>query len=254
MKTLRVIAVDDEPLTLERICTLVRETEGLTLVGQAQNGLEALDLIARARPDLVFIDVEMPELSGFGVIAALEGQPVPGVVFVTAFEQYAADAFDVGAIDFLRKPMTRPRFEAAIGRARHRLERPSDADQQAVTAGAARLERRRGARTRFVVRRGNRHCFVPVGDVDWVEVADNYLQLHAGDRSYLFRGTMNELVEELDPSRFVRIHRSTLVAADRIVSIEPRDSGGHVVALRNGVRLNSSRGFGRNVRALLSRK
>ncbi|HTM24602.1 MAG TPA: LytTR family DNA-binding domain-containing protein [Vicinamibacterales bacterium] len=251
MKALRTIAVDDEPLALERLCELVRGTQGLTLVGQAQNGLEALDLIASVEPDLIFIDVEMPELSGFGVVAALDGQRIPGIVFVTAFEEYALRAFDVGAIDYLHKPLTKARFAAAVDRARQRLERTSEIDWRTVPPGAARLERQRGLRTRFVVRRGNSHHFVRVGDVDWVDVADNYVQLHVGEQGYLVRGTMNDLDEELDPLRFVRIHRSTLVATDRIVSIQPRESGGYVVELRTGIRLNSSRGYADRVRALL---
>ena len=127
MSVLRVLAVDDEPLARERIVTLVRETQGLELVGEGGNGLEALDLISRLDPDLLFIDVEMPELSGFGVIAALDRSSVPGVVFVTAFTHYAMQAFDVGAIDYLHKPVTRARFLAAVERARERLAHGSSA-------------------------------------------------------------------------------------------------------------------------------
>jgi two-component system LytT family response regulator len=251
MTRLRVVSVDDEPLARERVSALVRATDGLELVGEGRNGLEALDLIATLKPDLVFIDVEMPELSGFGVIAALEGQPMPGVVFITAFERYALKAFDVGAIDYLHKPVTRPRFAAAVARSRERLTRLSAADQRAVAAGAARLERERGLRTRFVVRRGQTHYFVPVDHVDWIDVADNYLQIHVGERTHLYRGTLNEVAGELDASQFVRINRSAVVAVDRIVSIRPRPSGGHAIELRTGARLASSRGYADQVRRLL---
>ena len=121
MTAIRVVAVDDEPLARERVTTLVRETEGLELVGEGSNGIEALDLITKLAPDLVFIDVEMPELSGFGVIAALDEREVPAVVFITAFERYALKAFEVGAVDYLQKPVTRQRFAAAVARARERL-------------------------------------------------------------------------------------------------------------------------------------
>ena len=251
MSALRVMTVDDEPLALERVSALVRESEGLELIAEAHNGLEALDLITEHRPDLVFVDVEMPELSGFGVIAALEPHLVPGVVFVTAFEHYALRAFDVGAIDYLQKPVTKQRFAAAVRRAKERLERAPGANANALVDGAMRAERERGTRTRFVVLRNGTHHFVPVEDVDWIDVADNYLRLHVGERRFLCRGTMKEAEVELDPARFVRIHRSVMVAVDRITAVSSRDSGGQVVELRTGVRLRSSRQHAERVRALL---
>jgi len=246
-----VVTVDDEPLARERISALVRQTAELELVGEGRNGLEALDLISTLEPDLVFIDVEMPELSGFGVIAAIDGPKIPGVVFVTAFEQYALKAFDVGAIDYLHKPVTAERFAAAVARSRDRLARHSNRAPQSVAVDAARLERARGMRTRFVVRQGLSHYFVPVADIDWMDVADNYLQLHVGARVHLCRGTLNEIADELDPSQFVRVHRSTLVAIDRIKSVTPRDSGGYIVELKSGLRLNSSRSYSAALRNLL---
>ena len=250
MAPLRVITVDDEPLARERISALVRETTALELVGEARNGLEALDLISSLEPDLVFIDVEMPELSGFGVVAAIDGPKVPGVVFVTAFERYALQAFDVGAIDYLHKPVTAERFSAAVARSRDRLARPANGATRSIASDAAKLERARGRRSRFVVRNGASHYFVAVADIDWIDVADNYLQLHAGSRVHLCRGTLNDAVDELDASRFVRIHRSTLVAIDRIKMVTPRDSGGYIIELHSGVRLNCSRSYAASLRAL----
>jgi two-component system LytT family response regulator len=251
MSTVRVVTVDDEPLARERVSTLVRETPGLELVGEGGNGLDALDLITRLEPDLIFIDVEMPELDGFGVIAALDVHRVPAVVFITAYEHYALHAFEVGAVDYLHKPVTRSRFAAAVARARERLASRSTAHWRALVAAAASAERARGLRARFVVRRGNTHYFVPVEEVDWIDVADNYLRLHVGPKSHLSRGTMKQAEDELDPARFVRIHRSAIVAVDRIVSIRSHDSGSHVVDLRGGVRLRSSRQYADRVRALL---
>jgi two-component system LytT family response regulator len=251
VSALRVVTVDDEPLARERVSTLVRESEGLELIAEGRNGLEALDLITALDPDLVFIDVEMPELSGFGVIAALDGTRVPGVVFVTAYEHYALQAFEVGAIDYLQKPVTKQRFAAAVDRAKERLDRRSAADRRSLVVGAALAERARGTRTRFVVRRGNAHYFVPVDQVDWIDAADNYLRLHVGDRTHLCRGTMKEAEEELDASRFVRIHRSAIIAVDRIVSITGLDAGGHTIELRGGMKLRGSRQYADRVRALL---
>lgn len=212
MSRLRVVVVDDEPLARERVRALVCASEHLELVAEARSGLEALHAITTLAPDLVLIDVEMPELSGFGVIAALDGERVPGVVFVTAFEHYAMQAFDVGAIDYLHKPVTRERFAAAIERARGRLGAKSAGEaaerQRALVDGAARAERTRGVRTRFVVRDGGGHRIVPVAEVDWIDVADNYLRLHVREREFLCRATLGDAESELDPERFVRVHRS----------------------------------------------
>ena len=251
MSAIRVVTVDDEPLARERVSTLVRETPDLELVGEGGNGLEALDLITHLEPDLIFIDVEMPELDGFGVIAALEVDRVPAVVFITAYEHYALHAFEIGAVDYLHKPVTRSRFAAAVERARERLAARSAAHWRALVTAAATAERSRGLRARFVVRRGNTHYFVPVEDVDWIDAADNYLRLHVGPKSHLCRGTMKQADDELDPARFVRIHRSAIVAVDRIVSIRSHESGSHVVELRGGVRLRSSRQYADRVRTLL---
>lgn len=251
MTRLRTLVVDDEPLVRERISALVRQTAGLELVGVAENGLDALNLITSLNPDLLFIDVEMPELSGFGVVAAIEGEEVPGVVFVTAFEHYALRAFDVGAIDYLHKPVTPERFAAAAERARVRLNQEAASDRRALVSGAAQAERDRGKRTRYVVRRGKVHYFVPVDQVDFIDSAENYLQLHVGDRAHLARGTLKEAEDELDPNRFVRIHRSTIVAVDRIKGIRRHDSGVHVIELHNGLKLRSSRQYSERVRQLL---
>jgi two-component system LytT family response regulator len=251
MKALSTIVVDDEPLVRERIAALVREDAGLQLVGEATHGLEALDLINRLAPDLVFIDVEMPELSGFGVIAALDEKRVPGIIFVTAYEQYAVGAFDAGAIDYLHKPVTRQRFVLAVTRAKERLQQRTIADARALIAGAAHVERGRGTRTRFLVRRGATHYFVPVADVDWMDVADNYVRLHVGDRVHLARATLTQVEQELDPERFARIHRSLIVALDRITTVRSHLSGGYVVELAGGVRLRCSRQYAGRVRDLV---
>ena len=250
MTRLRVITVDDEPLARERVSSLVRESADLELVSEAGNGLEALDLISAQRPDLVFIDVEMPELSGFGVIAALDADKMPGVVFITAYEHYAMKAFEVGAIDYLPKPVVRSRFDEAVARAKARLDRATGDARRSLIQSASEAEKERGFRTRFVVRRGTTHYFVPVEDVEWIDVADNYLRLHAGDRAHLWRGTMKDAEEQLDPRKFVRVHRSAMVAIGRIAAINAGEAG-HVVELRSGMKLRGSRQYALRVKALL---
>ena len=252
MNRIRAVVVDDEPLTRERVRTLIARTDDVELVGEGRNGLEALDLITTHDPDLIFIDVEMPELDGFGVIAELESRSAPAVIFITAYEHYARQAFDVGAVDYLHKPITPSRFTDAVDRARQRLERHSIAEWRSLVASAVRAERERGTRKRFVVRKGNEHFFVPVADVDWIDAADNYLRLHVKGRAHFSRGTMKQAEEELDPSQFVRIHRSAIVAVDCIRAIRSSESGGHIIELKDGSQLRSSRQYVRKVNELLS--
>lgn len=252
MKAIRAVIIDDEPLTRERVRDLAGRSEGITIVGEGSNGLEALDLITLHKPDLIFIDVEMPELNGFGVIAELSDESMPAIIFITAFEHYAKKAFDVGAIDYLHKPITPSRFAAAVARAKDKVERPSIAEWRKLLAAASEAERARGRRRRFVVKSGSAHYFVAVDDVDWIDAADNYLRLHIGSKTHFARGTMKQAEDELDPDRFVRIHRSAIVAVNRIRAIRNTETGGHIVELSDGLQLRSSRQYFRRVNDLLS--
>jgi two-component system LytT family response regulator len=235
---------------------LVRDRPELTLIGEAQDGRTALDLIVEHRPDLVFLDVQMPELDGFQIIAALgddgdtEGQPLPAVVFVTAYDAYALRAFEVAAMDYLLKPVTVERFAAAVSRVLARTAQRSSGvalHAFAEQAAAARADRP----TRFVARRGAKNYFVRIVDVDWIEADGNYVRVQTGDTVHLIRDTMHGVEAKLDPEEFVRIHRSAIVAIDRIQSIEARESGEYLLTLRGGGKLVSSRGYSDRVRALL---
>ena len=251
---LRAIVVDDEPLPLDRISTLVRESEELALVGTASDGRTALDAISEHEPDVVFLDIQMPELDGFQVISALGDEPIPAIVFVTAYDEYAIRAFEVDAIDYLLKPVTAERFAAAVQRLVRRLENREHANggAAALRAVASRVaDQRNTPLTRFVTSRGGRHYFVELADVDWIEADGNYVCLHTGDRSHLIRETMKALESKLDPAAFVRIHRSALVAVSRIKSIHSREHGDYALELKSGVKLTSGRGYSDRVRALL---
>jgi len=252
---LAVLVVDDEPLARERVVQLVEAMPGLELAGEARNGVEALDLIDSVRPDLVLLDVEMPGLTGFEVVTALDRSELPGVIFVTAYDHYAVKAFDVGAIDYLLKPVTRARFAEAIERARERLAsvRARRAERRRVSDAAIEAARSRGPRARYAVRIGRRHHVVPVGQIDWIEAADNYLKLHVGGKAHLARGTIGDAERELDAARFARIHRSTLVAIDRIAAVDRGESGAWVVELQTGATLRVSRSYVDRIRALLGR-
>ena len=250
--TLRTVVVDDEALPRQRVADLVRADNRLVLVGEADDGRSALDVIVEQRPDLVFLDIQMPELDGFQVIAALDDDAIPAIVFVTAYDAYAIRAFEVDAIDYLLKPVNAERFDAAVTRVVARLDDAERLPEAAVRTLASRASQARGAPIgRFVARRGAKHYFIRTSDIDWIEADGNYLRLWTGDRSHLVRETMKAAEERLDAAAFVRIHRSTIVAIDRIESIQAQDNGDYVVTMQSGAKLASSRGYADRIRGLL---
>jgi two-component system LytT family response regulator len=252
MNAVRVVVAEDEALARERIVALVRAAPELELVGEASHGLEALDLITALAPDLVFLDVEMPELNGFELVAALDESSIPGLVFITAYEEYAMKAFEVDAIDYLQKPVTPERFAAAVRRAIGRLARGREAAAAIARAIVARNRETTRYRSRFVVRVRSTHTFVGVKDIVWIDAVDNYLQLHTRDRIHLVRGTMKDAEGELDPSQFLRIHRSAIVNIARIVAVDALPSGGYGVRLDEGTKLRTSRQYAGRVRTLVA--
>jgi two-component system, LytTR family, response regulator len=252
--SIRSIVVDDEDLARQRLVELVRADSRLEFVGGAEDGRSALDLIVEEQPALVFLDIQMPELDGFQVISALDESAMPAVIFVTAYDEYALRAFDVNAIDYLLKPVTADRFAAAVSRAiaRGAARDAGDTDTAPLRALASRATADRGAPvTRFVARRGAKHYFVSVADIDWIESDGNYVRLHTGQRSHLIRETMKGVEARLDPAAFVRVHRSAIIAVDRAVTIEVRRQGEYLVTMRGGVRITSSRAYSERVRALI---
>jgi two-component system, LytTR family, response regulator len=240
----RVLIADDEPLARERLRMLLSREDGVDLVGECPNGVEAIDAIGRLRPDLVFLDVQMPGATGFEVIDAVGADRMPIVVFVTAYDQYALRAFDVHALDYLLKPFDRQRFHDALLRARQQLERRPAGDLerrllqlvQDLKPAAQRLER-------FVIKTGGRVFFVRSDEIDWIEAAGNYVKLHVGTDAHLFRETMSSLESQLDADTFFRIHRSHIVNIERVKELQPWFNGEYVVFLRNGTRLTLSRGY-----------
>ena len=250
--TLRTLVVDDEALPRQRMADLVRADSRLLLVGEADDGRAALDLIVAERPDLVFLDIQMPELDGFQVIAALDDDVLPAIVFVTAYDAYAIRAFEVNAVDYLLKPVNAERFDAAVTRVVGRVGESRSGSEAAVRDAVARASETRAAPIhRFVARRGAKHYFIKTSDVDWIEADGNYLRLWTGDRSHLVRETMKAAEERLDAASFVRIHRSTIVAIDRIESIQAQENGDYLVTMTGGAKLTSSRGYADRIRGLL---
>jgi two-component system LytT family response regulator len=243
-RVIRTVVVDDEPLAREGLELHLGQHSDVEVVGEAADGRRAIALVNSMKPDLLFLDVQMPLLDGFGVVDALTKGHMPVVVFVTAFDRYAMKAFDVHAVDYLLKPFTAGRFEAAMARAREEIDAVGSSDSRrrlleliAERAGeAAHLQR-------FVIKCGEGYRLVPAADVASFEAQGNYVRLTTGNGHHLLRITMAELEKRLDPKRFARIHRSTMVNIDRIKEITPAWHGDFEVRLHDGQRLRLSRNF-----------
>jgi two-component system LytT family response regulator len=236
--SLRVLIVDDEAVARRRIRRLLAADPDVTIVGDCADGASAVRAIAAERPDLAFLDVQMPELDGFEVVQSLRPAELPAIVFVTAFDRYALRAFDVHAIDYLLKPFTGDRFRTALARVRQRLDRRETTD---IAALVYDLREKQRYAVRVAVRLGDRVVVVDWQDVDWIAGADNYVTLHIGPRELLLRQTLASVERQLDPERFTRIHRSAIVQLDRIAYWRPATHGDAVVVLNNGVMLTLSR-------------
>lgn len=245
--TVRVLIVDDETVARRRIRRLLAAEPDVTVVGECADGASALKAIVSDKPDIAFLDVQMPELDGFEVVQSVPPTDLPGVVFVTAFDRYALRAFDVQAIDYLLKPFTRERFRTALSRARARLDRRSHDN---IAALIDHLRATRHYPTRVAVRAADRFIVIDWRDVDWVEAADNYVKLHVGTKEFLQRDTLAAIEKQLDPERFARIHRSAIVQLDRIAELRPASHGDVDVVLRGGARLVLSRTWRERVQRL----
>ena len=238
---LRTIVVDDEAVARRRVRRLLASEKDVTVTGEYADGASALEAIVTGRPDLVFLDVQMPELYGFDLVRALGAEPMPAIVFVTAFDRYALRAFDVNAIDYLLKPFSADRFRTAVSKARERITARRAGGNIAALVSALR-ERPRNL-SRVVVRTTGKLVVVDLASVDWIAAADNYVRLIVREKEYLLRETLAGLEKQLDPDRFVRIHRSAIVQIDRIAELHPASHGDVDVVLRDGTRLSLSRTF-----------
>jgi two-component system, LytTR family, response regulator len=237
--TLRTLIVDDEAPARRRLRRLLMIEGDVAIVGECGDGTSALAAIATLQPDLVLLDVQMPERDGFAVVQALPPGTMPAILFVTAFDRYALQAFEVHAVDYLLKPFTPERFRTALARARERIAARTGDGQLASLAAA--LRNRPPAIARVPVRAGSRTLFVDVRSIDWLDAADNYVRLHASGKEYFARETLASLEAQLDPSRFARIHRSAIVQIDRIAELRPTSHGDAEVRLRDGTVLTVSR-------------
>lgn len=247
---LKVLVVDDEPLAREGLKLMLG---GDSEIMEARNGREAVARICDARPDLVLLDVQMPRMDGFGVVEAVGAEKMPAVIFVTAHDQYAIRAFEVSAVDYLLKPVAEERFRIAFERARNRLgtARPDDLSRQMQAVLDAVASPRRYL-ARLAIRSGERTVFLPIEEVDWIEASQNYVRVHTAAAAHMLHVPMNTIEASLDPDRFLRIHRSTIVNLGRIRQFWTLAPGKYVVELTSGERLQSSRTYGEKIRTLLS--
>jgi len=257
MAKVRTLIVDDEPLARERIQQLLSDEKDLEIVGECEDGVSALAAIRELNPDLVFLDVQMPELDGFGLLVQLDPTRMPAIVFVTAHDQFALRAFEVHALDYLLKPFDQERFQAAVGRARQWLARRGSEDMDARLS--ALLADLRGPGTnkfqdRIAVKAGGRVILLKAEEIDWVEAADNYVSLHVGSAAHLLRETMNSFEHRLPPDRFLRISRSTIVNLDRVRELQPLFHGEYAVILNDGTRVSLSRSYRDRLSVLLGKE
>ena len=250
---LSVLVVDDEPIARDGLKLLLGRQPQVESVSEARNGREAIALIRKQRPDLVLLDVQMPRIDGFAVVHAVGAELMPPIIFVTAHNQYAIQAFEIAAIDYLLKPVTEERFDLAFKRAVGRLRGAphEDATKQlmamldAIANPPRQLER-------FAVRSGENTLFVPINEVDWIEAFQNYVRLHAGPATYLLHVPMNTIEGVLDSNRFLRIHRSYIVNVRRIAQLSSIAHGQYAVELKSGQRLQSGRTYNERIRRALT--
>ncbi|HLL72166.1 MAG TPA: LytTR family DNA-binding domain-containing protein [Pyrinomonadaceae bacterium] len=244
MNIIRTLIVDDEPLARERIKGFLAGERDIEFIGECADGREAVAAIQTLKPDLVFLDIQIPELDGFGVVESIGIEQMPAVIFVTAYDRYALQAFDVNALDYLLKPYNRERFRKAIERARAQLSNGAKGElNERLLSLLENLQTEQRHLERLMIKSSGRVFFLRTAEIDWIEAEGNYLRLHAGKDSHLLRETMNRLASKLNPDKFLRIHRSTLVNIERIKELQPLFSGDYVVILRDGKQLTLSRSY-----------
>ncbi|HMK22919.1 MAG TPA: LytTR family DNA-binding domain-containing protein [Terriglobales bacterium] len=234
---IRVLVVDDEPLARSSLLHALRQRNDVEILGECESSGDALEIIRRDRPDLVFLDVRMPEYDGFDILEMLGADAPPAIIFVTAYDQYALKAFETGALDYLLKPFPNARLARALDRARERI---AQRRQPPIYVD------------RFTIKSAGRVIFVSASEVDWIEAADYYASLHVGAKTHLMRRSMNDLESDLDPVRFCRIHRSTIVNLERVREIRFDSDAEYEVVLGDGTKLRMSRRYRKDLESRLN--
>lgn len=253
MEKIRTLIVDDEPIAREGLRMLLTRETGIEVIGECRNGREAIKAIREQAPALVFLDVQMPRLGGFEVLAEIGAAQMPAVVFVTAYDQYAIKAFEIDALDYLLKPFDEERFQKTLARVKRHFQGGSVQElNERLSALLKRLERAEPKHwERVVIKSAGRIFFVDVAEIDWIEAAGNYVQLHVGDKAHLLRETMDALAAKLPADQFLRIRRSVIVNAGRVKELQPLFKGEYQIILHDGTTLTSSRRYRAQLSSLL---
>lgn len=253
---IRTIIVDDVELARARVKILLDDDEEIEIIGEAANGREAVELIRNLKPDLVFLDIQMPKTDGFDVIETIGVKNMPSVVFVTAFDEFALRAFDTGAVDYLLKPFNEERLKTAVTRAKREIRReiPAGEIEEKLHRLLAEIKQPPKYLKRIPVKQKDGMILVLTEDIDWIAAAGHYLELHTEQKTYLIREKISDFETKLDPENFVRIHRSIILNIDRIKSLHPLFNGDHLVILQDGTELNLSRTYHEKLIAALTGK
>ncbi|HKQ05942.1 MAG TPA: LytTR family DNA-binding domain-containing protein [Blastocatellia bacterium] len=250
-KMIRTLIVDDEPLARRRIRRMLARHADVEVIGECANGSEAVAAIREQQPALVFLDVQMPEADGFAVLERIAANEAPLIIFVTAYDQYAVRAFEVHALDYLLKPFDRRRFDNALQRAKSRLTSDRSDVTERTLALLEALRAQQSHLERMVIKAGGRAFFLKTEEIDWIEAEGKYVRLHVGRESHLVREAISQIEAQLDPKRFMRIHRSTIVNLDRVRELQPWFHNDYRVILRDGTELMLSRSCRKRLGELL---
>ncbi|MBI4852144.1 MAG: response regulator transcription factor [Acidobacteria bacterium] len=247
---LRIVIIDDEPPARKKLKMFLKNTQGFEIVGEAGDGLEAVTVIQNLRPDLIFLDIQMPHLTGFEVLEELELDIMPKVIFTTAYDQYAIKAFEIQALDYLLKPFDEERFQEALKRA---LTKTSNQDQLTqINDLLLTLKNKQKYLQRILLKTNNRMIVLKTDDINWIDAEEKYVNLHAGKHTYLHRENISSLEQQLDPEKFIRIHRSNIINIDFLQEITPWTHGDYVITLKDGTKLNLGRNYKDRLLAMFS--
>lgn len=251
---IRVLIVDDEPLSRERVRDMLRDDPDIEVIGECVNGPEAIEVAKSEVPDLIFLDVEMPGKNGFEVMEALGQELTPAIILITAYQQYAVQAFEVSALDYLLKPFDHARFDKAVQRAKARIlgGKSRSLDRQILSA-LEEIKHREEHLDRLVIKTDGHVFFVRAKEIDWIQAEGNYVRLHVGKRSYTLRDTISGLESQLDPKSFLRVHRSAIVNIDRIQELQPWFHGEYRVVMQDGAELTLSRTYRERLTGVFAR-
>jgi two-component system, LytTR family, response regulator len=245
---IRTLIVDDEPLARKRIIQLLANEKEFEVIGESGSVAQSVFVFEELKPDLIFLDIEMPDGSGFDFLALLSPESIPAVVFVTAYDQFTIKAFDFHAVDYLLKPFSEERFQKAAGKVRERLIDGSGKDlNQQIRTLLAHVKTNHNYLERLIINHNNRLIVIPTADVDWIAAFGNYLRVHSKEKTYLLRATISHLAGRLNPENFVRIHRSTVVNVERIKELRPMFGGQYAVILNDETEFVLSRNYRKEV-------